>query len=70
MGGPRSQGVRVRVRVLVAGLIRRHLGLTRAQLREGGSGIVIEMLVRRLIDGRRRSETGDRGQGGAGSAAG
>jgi AraC-like DNA-binding protein len=53
----------------LAGLIRRHLGLTRAQLREGGSGIVIEMLVRRLIDGRRRSETGDRGQGGAGSAA-
>lgn len=42
----------------LTGLIRRHIGLTRAVLREQGSGVVVEMLARRLIDGRRRMETG------------
>ena len=42
----------------LAGLIRRHIGLTRAVLREQGSGAVVEMLARRLFDGRRRMETG------------
>ncbi len=40
----------------LAGLIRRHIGLTRAQLRDRGSGIVVEMMARRLADGRRRKE--------------
>jgi AraC-like DNA-binding protein len=38
----------------LAGLIRRHIGLTRAELREGGSSVVVEMLARRLADGRDR----------------
>lgn len=40
----------------LAGLIRRHIGLTRAQLRDRGSGVVVEMMVRRLADGRSRKE--------------
>jgi AraC-like DNA-binding protein len=40
----------------LTGLIRRHIGLTRAELREGGSGIVAEMLAQRLTEGRRRKE--------------
>jgi AraC-like DNA-binding protein len=43
----------------LAGLIRRHIGLTRAELREHGSGVVIEMLARRLADGRRRIVMGE-----------
>jgi AraC-like DNA-binding protein len=54
----------------LAGLIRRHIGLTRAEIRARGSGTVIEMLAQRLIDGRRRVETSGRGLGGAGSSAG
>lgn len=38
----------------LAGLIRRHIGLSRAVLRERGSSAVVEMLVRRLADGRDR----------------
>jgi AraC-like DNA-binding protein len=37
-------------------LIKRHIGLTRAGLREQGSAIVVEMLARRLEDGRRASD--------------
>jgi AraC-like DNA-binding protein len=37
-------------------LIKRHIGLTRAELREQGSAIVVEMLVRRLENGRRAAE--------------
>jgi AraC-like DNA-binding protein len=40
----------------LTGLIRRHIGLTRAELRERGGGVVIEMLAQRLADGRRRTE--------------
>jgi AraC-like DNA-binding protein len=36
----------------LAGLIKRHIGLTRAALRERGSGVVTEMLAQRLADGR------------------
>jgi AraC-like DNA-binding protein len=42
----------------LAGLIRRHIGLTRTELRARGSGVVIEMLAQRLVDGRRRTEPG------------
>jgi AraC-like DNA-binding protein len=38
----------------LAGLIRRHIGLSRTILRERGSGVVVEMLGRRLADGRER----------------
>jgi AraC-like DNA-binding protein len=38
----------------LAGLIRRHIGLSRAALRERGSSAVVEMLVRRLAEGRGR----------------
>jgi AraC-like DNA-binding protein len=38
----------------LAGLIRRHIGLSRAELRERGSSVVVEMLARRLADGRER----------------
>ena len=38
----------------LAGLIRRHIGLTRAELRERGSSIVVDILARRLADGRDR----------------
>jgi AraC-like DNA-binding protein len=41
----------------LAGLIRRHVGLGRAELRARGSGTVVEMLVRRLAEGRRGTET-------------
>jgi AraC-like DNA-binding protein len=41
----------------LAGLIRRHVGLGRAELRTRGSGAVVEMLVRRLAEGRPRTET-------------
>ena len=36
----------------LTGLIRRHIGLSRAELRERGSRVVVEMLVRRLAEGR------------------
>lgn len=36
----------------LTGLIRRHIGLSRAELREHGSRVVVEMLVRRLAEGR------------------
>jgi AraC-like DNA-binding protein len=39
----------------LAGLIRRHIGLSRAVLRERGSGVVVEMLVRRVAEGRDRA---------------
>jgi AraC-like DNA-binding protein len=42
----------------VAGLFKRHTGLTRAQLRARGSGVVVEMLARRLEEGRLQSESG------------
>jgi AraC-like DNA-binding protein len=38
----------------LAGLIRRHIGLGRAELRERGSSVVVEMLARRLAEGRER----------------
>lgn len=38
----------------LAGLIRRHIGLTRAELRERGSSIVVDILARRLANGRDR----------------
>jgi AraC-like DNA-binding protein len=40
----------------LAGMFKRHLGLTRPLLRERGSGVVVEMLVRRLADGRSRAD--------------
>ena len=40
----------------LAGLIRRHIGLTRAELRAAGSGVVVEMLAQRLADGRRGTD--------------
>jgi AraC-like DNA-binding protein len=44
----------------LTGLLKRHTGLTRPVLRERGSGIVVEMLVQRLADGRRRADAIDR----------
>jgi AraC-like DNA-binding protein len=45
----------------LASMFKRHLGLTRPALRERGSGVVVEMLVRRLADGRSRAAGVDRG---------
>jgi AraC-like DNA-binding protein len=43
----------------LAGLIRRHIGLSRTALREQGSSAVVEMLVRRLAEGRDRIARAD-----------
>lgn len=39
----------------LARMFKRHLDLTRPALRERGSGVVVEMLLRRLSDGRARA---------------
>jgi AraC-like DNA-binding protein len=45
----------------LTGLLKRHTGLTRPVLRERGSGIVVEMLVQKLADGRGRAAGAARG---------